>query len=157
MKVNRSFFLIFFFFTPIVRAMGIIAPNVPVKKTDAKNNKNLLDGFLVDIALRTSEDIDGVIRSNAERAALKMWSLALTSEDDRVSQRALDTIFNRVGGKPNIKVEEEKQEMPEIVFQVSTKDTEKLKKLIEREPVRYEEESEDKVIVEIEGEPRMEF
>lgn len=137
--------------------MGIIAPNVPAKKADAKINKNLLDGFLIDIALRQEEDREGVIRTNAERAALKLWNLALCSEDDRVSQRALETLYNRIGGKPNIKVEEEKQEMPEIVFQVSTKDTEKLKKLIEREPVRYEEESEDKVIVEIEGEPRMEF
>lgn len=137
--------------------MGIIAPNVPAKKADAKNNKNLLDGFLVDIALRQEEDREGVIRTNAERAALKLWNLALCSEDDRVSQRALETLYNRIGGKPNIKVEEEKQEMPEIVFKISSKDSQRIKELCERETVRTDEDSEGKLIVEIEGEPRMEF
>lgn len=135
----------------------LIAPNLPAKKAEPKNNKNILDGFLVDIALRTTEDLDGTIRTNAERAALKLWENALCAEDAKVSLRALELLYNRIGGKPNIKVEEEKTETPEIVFQISSKDSKRLQNLIEREPVAYEEDDNDKVVVEIEGEAKMVF
>lgn len=137
--------------------MGFIAPNLPATKVDEKDRKNILDKCLVDFAFHSSEDNEGVIRTNAERAARSLWDIALYAEAPRDRINALNTIYNRIGGKPNVKVEEDKQEMPEIVFKVSSKDSQRIKELCEREPVRTDEDSEGKVIVEIEGEPRMEF
>ena len=51
-------------------------------------------------------------------------------------------------------LEEEKEELPEVVFRVNASDAQKIKALKE---LPVDEEPQDKVVVEIEGEPKMEF
>ena len=135
--------------------MGYI---VPKAKTEAANfkkqDKHFLDEALAEIMQGTSKDEEGIVRSNAQRLAVMIFESALYAET--VKDRAImaKLILEGVGGKPSVIVDEEKEELPEVVFRVNANDAQKIKAL---QNLSVEEEPTDKVIVEVDGEPKMEF
>lgn len=119
-----------------------------------KMDRHFLDNALMDVMNASSKDEEGVIRTNAQRLASSIVNDALYAET--VKDRAImaKLILERVGGKPAVIVDEEKDDVPEVVFRVNANDAKKIKALKE---LPVDEEPEDKVIVEIDGEPKMEF
>lgn len=136
--------------------MGLIVPskNQIVKNTQI--DKHIMDMALAEIATQSSEDADGNIVSNSIRGARSAWEMALYAESPRDRLAALKFITERIGGKPKVLEDDEKEELPEVVFRITQKDSKRLKELADREDVSVEN-NDDKVIVDIEGEPRMEF
>ena len=120
-----------------------------------KVDRHFLDAALMDIGNSLTEDKEGVARSYSQRLAMSIWNDALYAETVRDRALMAKLILERVGGKPSVIVDEEKEELPEVVFRVNANDAKKIKALQEM-PVT-EDDSEDKVVVEIDGEPRMEF
>lgn len=120
-----------------------------------KADRHFLDNALMEIMQSESKDAEGNVRSNAQRLAATIMNDALYAET--VKDRAImaKLILERVGGKPSVIVDEEKEDLPEVVFRVNANDAKKIKALKEL-PVS-EDNSEDRVIVEIDGEPKMEF
>ena len=120
-----------------------------------KVDRHFLDNALMEIMRAETKDSEGNVRSNAQRLASTIMNDALYAET--VKDRAImaKLILERVGGKPSVIVDEEKEDLPEVVFRVNANDAKKIKALKEL-PVT-EDNSEDKVIVEIDGEPKMEF
>lgn len=135
--------------------MGYIVPKKNEVAKAKKIDRHFLDQALIDIGNSSCEDDEGTVRTYSQRLAMSIWNDSLYAET--VKDRAImaKLILERVGGKPSVIVEEEKEELPEVVFRVSANDAQKIKALQEM-PVE-EDDSEDKVIVEIEDEPRMEF
>lgn len=119
-----------------------------------KVDRHFLDNALMDIGGSLSKDTEGVTRTYSQRLAMSIWNDALYAET--VKDRAImaKLILERVGGKPSVIVDEEKEELPEVVFRVNANDAQKIKALKE---LPVDEEPQDKVVVEIEGEPKMEF
>ena len=135
--------------------MGYITPSRKTEVTQMKKiNRHFLDEALIDVMQQTSQDDEGVIRNNAQRLAMNIMRDALCAET--VKDRAImaKLILERVGGKPSVIVDEEKEELPEVVFRVNANDAKKIKALQE---LPVDEEPQDKVVVEIDGEPKMEF
>lgn len=136
--------------------MGYITPKVKTEVAGLKKqDRHFLDNALAEVMQSSSKDAEGVVRNNAQRLASMIFEAALYAES--VKDRAImaKLILERVGGKPSVIVDEEKEELPEVVFRVNANDAKKIKALQEL-PVT-EDDSEDKVIVEIDGEPKMEF
>ena len=135
--------------------MGYITPKKNEVSQMKKVDRHFLDNALMDIMQSTSKDAEGNIRSNAQRLAATIMNDALYAET--VKDRAImaKLIYERVGGKPSVIVDEDKEDLPEVVFRVNANDAKKIKALKEL-PVS-EDDSEDKVVVEIDGEPKMEF
>lgn len=135
--------------------MGYITP----KKTEVsqlkKMDRHFLDNALMDIGSSTLKDGEGAIRTYSQRLAMSIWNDALFAETVRDRAIMAKLILERVGGKPAVIVDDEKEELPEVVFRVSANDAKKINALKEMD--NLDEERNDKVIVEIEGEPRMEF
>ena len=135
--------------------MGYITPP---KKNEVSNlkkaDRHFLDQALMDVMQQASEDGEGNIMSNAQRLARTIMTDALYAET--VKDRAImaKLILERVGGKPSVIVDEEKEDLPEVVFRVTANDAKKIKALKE---LPVEEEPTDKVIVEVDGEPKLEF
>lgn len=137
--------------------MSFIVP----KKTNAiqsntKLDSHIMDMALIDIAKMSSEDEEGNIVTNSIRAAKSAWDIALYAESARDRLSALKYISERIGGKPKVIEDDEKEELPEVVFRLSTQDSKRLKELSERDDVVVEN-NDDKIIVDIQGEPKMEF
>lgn len=135
--------------------MGYITPKKNEISQMKKVDRHFLDNALMEVMQSTSKDAEGNIRSNAQRLATTIMNDALYAET--VKDRAImaKLILERVGGKPSVIVDEEKEELPEVVFRVNANDAKKIKALKEL-PVS-EDDSGDKVVVEIDGEPKMEF
>ena len=134
--------------------MGYITPKKNEVSQMKKVDRHFLDNALMDVMNASSEDSEGVIRTNAQRLASSIVNDALYAET--VKDRAImaKLILERVGGKPSVIVDEEKEDLPEVVFRVNANDAKKIKALKE---LPVDEEPEDKVVVEIDGEPKMEF
>jgi len=134
--------------------MGYITPKKNEVSQMKKVDRHFLDNALMDVMNATSKDEEGVIRTNAQRLATSIVNDALYAET--VKDRAImaKLILERVGGKPSVLVDDEKEELPEVVFRVNANDAQKIKALKE---LPVDEEPEDKVVVEIDGEPKMEF
>lgn len=134
--------------------MGLISPKKNEVSQMKKLDRHFLDNALMDIGNSLNEDKDGVARTYSQRLAMSIWNDALYAET--VKDRAImaKLILERVGGKPSVIVDEEKEELPEVVFRVSADDAQKIKALQE---LPVDEEPQDKVVVEIDGEPKMEF
>ena len=135
--------------------MGYITPKKNEVSQMKKVDRHFLDNALMEIMQAESKDSEGNVRSNAQRLAATIMNDALFAET--VKDRAImaKLILERVGGKPSVIVDEEKEELPEVVFRVNANDAQKIKAL--KELSVTEDNSEDKVIVEIDGEPKMEF
>ena len=135
--------------------MGYITPKKNEVSQLKKADRHFLDNALMEIMQSESKDAEGNVRSNAQRLAATIMNDALYAET--VKDRAImaKLILERVGGKPSVIVDEEKEDLPEVVFRVNANDAKKIKALKEL-PVS-EDNSEDRVIVEIDGEPKMEF
>lgn len=135
--------------------MGYITPKKNEISQMKKADRHFLDNALMEIMQSESKDAEGNVRSNAQRLAATIMNDALYAET--VKDRAImaKLILERVGGKPSVIVDEEKEDLPEVVFRVNANDAKKIKALQEL-PVS-EDNSEDRVIVEIDGEPKMEF
>ena len=135
--------------------MGYITPRKNEISQMKKVDRKFLDNALMEIGNSMCKDEEGVNRTYSQRLALQIWTDALTAET--VKDRAImaKLILERVGGKPAVIAEEEKEELPEVVFRVNANDAKKINAL-KNLPVT-EDDSEDKVIVEIDGEPKMEF
>jgi len=135
--------------------MGYITPKKNENSQMKKADRHFLDNALMEIMQSESKDAEGNVRSNAQRLAATIMNDALYAET--VKDRAImaKLILERVGGKPSVIVDEEKEDLPEVVFRVNANDAKKIKALKEL-PVS-EDNSEDRVIVEIDGEPKMEF
>ena len=138
-----------------MKPMGYISP----KKNEISQIRNVdrhyLDNALMDIGNSICKDNEDVNRTYSQRLAMSIWNDALYAET--VKDRAImaKLILERVGGKPSVIVDEEKEDLPEVVFKVSANDAKKIKALQQMDNVQ--EESDDKVVVEIDGEPKMEF
>lgn len=134
--------------------MGLISPKKNEVSQMKKLDRHFLDNALMDIGNSLNEDGEGVARTYSQRLAMSIWNDALYAET--VKDRAImaKLILERVGGKPSVIVDEEKEELPEVVFRVSANDAKKIKALQE---LPVDEEPQDKVVVEIDGEPKMEF
>lgn len=135
--------------------MGYITPKKNEVSQMKKADRHFLDNALMEIMQSESRDAEGNVKSNAQRLAATIMNDALYAET--VKDRAImaKLILERVGGKPSVIVDEEKEDLPEVVFRVNANDAKKIKALKEL-PVS-EDNSEDRVIVEIDGEPKMEF
>lgn len=134
--------------------MGLISPRKNEVSQLKKIDRHYLDSALMDIGNSLITDGEGVARTYSQRLALSIWNDALFAET--VKDRAImaKLILERVGGKPAVITDDEKEELPEVVFRVNANDAKKIEAL-KKLPV--EEEPMDKVVVEVEGEPRMEF
>ena len=135
--------------------MSLIVPNKNKVSQVKAIDKHILDNALKEMMTTEIEDEEGKRNTIANRLAYGLIMDALYAETvkDRTSCKKL--IYERVGGKPTVIADEEKEDLPEVVFRVSANDAQKIKAL-QDVPVE-EDDSEDKVIVEIEDEPRMEF
>jgi len=135
--------------------MSLIVPNKSKTSQVKLLDKHILDNALKEMMTAEIEDEEGAKKTIANRLAYGLIMDALYAETvkDRTSCKKL--IYERVGGKPSVIADEEKEDLPEVVFRVSANDAQKIKAL-QDVPVE-EDDSEDKVIVEIEDEPRMEF
>lgn len=138
--------------------MGLISPNLPsVKNVDTKEKRKLFDTALIDYGLRETQDEQGRIIRNVQRLAATVWEGALYSESPKDRALFAKLLYERAGGKPTVIAEEEHEEIPEIVLRVNPKSAEQIKQLAERDDVT-EDDSESRVVVEIEGEEgQMEF
>ena len=138
--------------------MGLISPNLPsVKNVDTKEKRKLFDAALIDYGLRETQDEQGRIIRNVQRLAATVWEGALYSESPKDRALFAKLLYERVGGKPTVIAEEEHEEIPEIVLRVNPKSAEQIKQLAERDDVT-EDDSESRVVVDIEGEEgQMEF
>ena len=134
--------------------MGLISPKKNEVSQMKKVDRHFLDAALMDIGNSLTEDKEGVARSYSQRLAMSIWNDALYAETVRDRALMAKLILERVGGKPSVIVDEEKEELPEVVFRVNANDAKKIKALKE---LPVEEEPQDKVVVEIDGEPKMEF
>ena len=135
--------------------MGYITPTKRNADSVKSVDKHFLDDALKEMMMTTIKDGDGTIKTIAERMAYGLIQDALYAETVKDRTTCKKLIYERVGGKPSVIVDEEKEELPEVVFRVNANDAKKIKALQEL-PVT-EDDSEDKVIVEIDGEPKMEF
>ena len=135
--------------------MGLISPKKNEVAQMNKVDRHYLDNALMNIGNSTIKDREGVVNTYSQRLAMSIWNDALFAET--VKDRAImaKLILERVGGKPSVIVDDEKEELPAVVFRVNANDAKKIKALQEL-PVS-EDDSEDKVVVEIDGEPKMEF
>lgn len=138
--------------------MGLISPNTPSTKVlDTKQKRKLFDEALIDYGLRDSEDGEGRVAKNITRLAMTVWDGALYSESPKDRATFAKLLYERIGGKPTVMVEEEHEEIPEIVLRVNPKSAEEIKALAERDDVQ-EDDSDSRVVIEIEGEDgQMEF
>ena len=134
--------------------MGFISPKKNEVSQSKKIDRHYLDNALMDIGNSLCQDEEGTNRTYSQRLALSIWNDALYAET--VKDRAImaKLILERVGGKPAVIADEEKEELPEVVFRVNANDAKKIKALQE---LPVEEEPTDKVVVEIDGQPKMEF
>lgn len=135
--------------------MGLINPKKNEVANLKKVNRHYLDEALMEIGNSPSKDNEGNIRTYSQRLALNIWNDALYSETVRDRALMAKLILERVGGKPAVIADEEKEELPEVVFRVNANDAKKIRAL--QDMSVEEDDSEDKVVVEIDGEPRMEF
>ena len=133
--------------------MGYITP---AKRKTEGLNKHFLDDALKEMTMATEKDDEGNIKSVAERMAYSLIQDALYAESAKDRTTCKKLIYERVGGKPSVIVDEEKEDIPEVVFMVSASDAKKLEALKDMDNLDVEQ-NEDKVIVDIDGEPRREF
>ena len=133
--------------------MGIIKKD-NITTVTKQVDKKILDRALVDAAREVCNG-EGGVTTYAHALAMRLWHTALYAESDKDSTTAAKVIMERINGKPTVLVEEEKEEMPSISFRVHSSDAEKVKAISERSDV--EEEPNDRVVVDIDGEPTMEF
>lgn len=134
--------------------MGYIVPKKNEVAKAKKIDRHFLDQALIDIGNSSCEDDEGTVRTYSQRLAMSIWNDSLYAETVRDRAIMAKLILERVGGKPSVIVDEEKEELPEVVFRVNADDAKKIKALQE---LPIDEEPQDKVIVEIDGEPKMEF
>lgn len=134
--------------------MGYITP---VKRDkDVKTvDKHFLDDALKSMMTTTLKDDEGTVKTIAERMAygLVMDALYAESVKDRTSCKKL--IYERVGGKPAVIEDEEIEELPTVSVRLKTSDAQKIKQIEAMD--HYEEEPNDRVVVEIDDGPKMEF
>ena len=120
-----------------------------------KVDRHFLDNALMDIGNSVCKDGEDTVRTYSQRLAMSIWNDALFAETVKDRAVMAKLILERVGGKPSVIVDEDKEDLPEVVFRVSANDAKKIKALQQMDNV--EEEPDDKVVVEIDGEPKMEF
>lgn len=120
-----------------------------------KVDRHFLDNALMDIGNSVCKDSEDTVRTYSQRLAMSIWNDALFAETVKDRAVMAKLILERVGGKPSVIVDEDKEDLPEVVFRVSANDAKKIKALQQMDNV--EEEPDDKVVVEIDGEPKMEF
>lgn len=135
--------------------MGYIAP-AKRNTDDVKSvDKHFLDDALKKMMMSTIKDEEDTVKTIAERMAYGLCMDALYAETvkDRTSCKKL--IYERVGGKPAVFEDDEVKELPTVSVRLKTSDAQKIKQIEAME--HYEEEPTDKVVVEIEDGPKMEF
>lgn len=135
--------------------MGFITPKKNEVSQMKKVDRHFLDNALMDIGNSVCKDGEDTVRTYSQRLAMSIWNDALFAETVKDRAVMAKLILERVGGKPSVIVDEDKEDLPEVVFRVSANDAKKIKALQQMDNV--EEEPDDKVVVEIDGEPKMEF
>ena len=135
--------------------MGYITPT----KRDVGNvktvDKHFLDDALKDMMQTTLKDDDGTVKTIAERMAYGLVMDALYAETVKDRTTCKKLIYERVGGKPAVIEDEEIEELPTVSVRLKTSDAQKIKQIEAMD--HYEEEPNDRVIVEIDDGPKMEF
>lgn len=135
--------------------MGYITP----KKRELGNvksvSKHFLDDALKDMMQTTLKDDEGTIKTIAERMAYGLVMDALYAETVKDRTTCKKLIYERVGGKPSVIEDEEVEELPTISVRLKTSDAAKIKEIEALD--NYEEEPTDKVVVEIDDGPKLEF
>ena len=135
--------------------MGYITPAKRNTDSIKSVDKHFLDDALKEMMMTTIKDEEGTIKTVAERMAYGLIKDALYAESvkDRTSCKKL--IYERVGGKPAVIEDEDIEELPSVSVRLKTSDAQKIKQIEEMD--NYEEEPTDKVVVEIDDGPKMEF
>lgn len=135
--------------------MGYITPT----KRDVGNvktvDKHFLDDALKDMMQTTLKDDDGTVKTIAERMAYGLVMDALYAETVKDRTTCKKLIYERVGGKPAVIEDEEIEELPTVSVRLKTSDAQKIKQIEAMD--HYEEEPNDRVVVEIDDGPKMEF
>lgn len=127
--------------------------NLPAEKTE--NNKRVLGQTL---ARRLSEyvSVDGESMSIAQAISNRLIDIALFAENNKDATSAAKLIFERVEGRAAIMTDDKKEEIPAVTFRLKNADAGKLKQLAETStPIEVEQN--DKIVVQIDDEPDMEF
>ena len=134
--------------------MGYITPakrTSEVKKVD----RHFLDEALKNLMMSTRKDAEGNIKTIAEQLAYGLIEDALYAETVKDRTTCKKLIYERVGGKPAVIEDDEIEELPSVSVRLKTSDAQKIKQIEAMD--HYEEEPVDKVVVDIEGGPTMEF
>lgn len=137
-----------------MKPMGYITPKNQVSQVK-KVDKHFLDDALKDMMNTTLKDDEGTVKTIAERMAYGLVMDALYAETVKDRTTCKKLIYERVGGKPAVIEDEEIEELPSVSVRLKTSDAQKIKQIEAMD--NYEKEPTDKVIVEIDGGPKMEF
>lgn len=135
--------------------MGYITP-AKRNTDDVKSvDKHFLDEALKKMMMSTLKDEEGTVKTIAERMAYGLCMDALYAETVKDRTTCKKLIYERVGGKPAVFEDDEVDELPTISVRLKTSDAQKIKEIEAMD--NFEEEPQDKVVVEIEDGPKMEF
>lgn len=135
--------------------MGYITPKKNEISQVKKVDRHFLDDMLKEMMTTTLKDEEGTVKSIAERIAFGLVNDALYAETVKDRNACRKLIYERVGGKPAVIEDDDIEELPTVSVRLKTSDAQKIKQIEAMD--NYEEEPEDKVVVEIEGGPKMEF
>lgn len=134
--------------------MGIIAPNRAATPAVKKSiDKSSLRNRAVELLASESEDAEGVSRKEIDQILARALNTAKYAKSDKDATSTAKWLWEIAFGKSPIMVEEKEEELPEIVFKVSSKDRKLLQDAKERGDLEIEDEEVEasKVEIEIEG------
>ena len=135
--------------------MGYITPNKREVGNVKSVDKHFLDDALKEMMQSTLKDEEGTVKTIAERMAYGLVMDALYAETVKDRTTCKKLIYERVGGKPAVIEDKEIEELPTISVRLKTSDAQKIKEIEAMD--NYEEEPTDRVVVEIDDGPKLEF
>ena len=135
--------------------MGYITPTRRDVGSVKTVDKHFLDNALKDLMQSTLKDEEGTVKTIAERMAYGLVMDALYAETVKDRTTCKKLIYERVGGKPAVIEDDEIDELPSVSVRLKTSDAQKIKQIEAMD--NFEEEPTDRVVVEIDDGPKMEF
>ena len=135
--------------------MGYITPNKREVGNVKSVDKHFLDDALKEMMQSTLKDEEGTVKTIAERMAYGLVMDALYAETVKDRTTCKKLIYERVGGKPAVIEDKDIEELPTISVRLKTSDAQKIKEIEAMD--NYEEEPTDRVVVEIDDGPKLEF
>ena len=135
--------------------MGYITPTKREVGNVKSVDKHFLDDALKEMMQSTLKDEEGTVKTIAERMAYGLVMDALYAETVKDRTTCKKLIYERVGGKPAVIEDKDIEELPTISVRLKTSDAQKIKEIEAMD--NYEEEPTDRVVVEIDDGPKLEF